>query len=401
MERIARKPQSASQDPEVEPHQALRILGAWLRAVRKAQLWLPTCDAAAPLRQLAPHMPTILAAATFAPTEAAEVAEQLAKWHSVPPEAAEILKPLLQEVMKDGMEVSFEKPTWLLPLLQALAENFWPKAAVGELDLDCEVIAKQAFLLLEASTMWEEGTTEELDVEAAIAVWHTLAESLHAAVRASETFSSRGSNGFVPPEKRSRRNERWQLSRERLAEATMVNLLFQLLLQKLLQCLRLPVVPEDDEALATLQNARQAVEAALRPWAALMNAETWSELWTPLQEVDTMLAGIDEDEGCIPIDAARDIEVVIWLFGAFCGCLPEGDMGSLAAQAASQAVAMLVPRLPRLDEALPPWRGLLWCSACSLAAAVNSKLPPNSEPILLDWMLARPLIGRFDVVEHG
>ena len=27
-----------------------RILSAWLRAVRKAQIWLPTCDAAQPLR---------------------------------------------------------------------------------------------------------------------------------------------------------------------------------------------------------------------------------------------------------------------------------------------------------------------------------------------------------------
>ena len=37
-----------------------------------------------------------------------------------------------------------------------LAEDFWPRAAVGELDLDWELIARQAFALLsEAAQTWD------------------------------------------------------------------------------------------------------------------------------------------------------------------------------------------------------------------------------------------------------
>lgn len=44
----------------------------------------------------------------------------------------------------------------------------------------------------------------------------------------------------------------------------------------------------------------QAVEAALRPWAALLtNADTWiAELWIPLQQVEHTLTAMGEsDEG--------------------------------------------------------------------------------------------------------
>lgn len=58
--------------------QSLRILAAWLRAVRKAQRWLPGC--ASPLPQLAVHLDALCQAVRFAPVEAAEVAQQLAKW---------------------------------------------------------------------------------------------------------------------------------------------------------------------------------------------------------------------------------------------------------------------------------------------------------------------------------
>ena len=53
----------------------------------------------------------------------------------------------------DQMETSeqIDGSTWLLPLVQDLAEDFWPRAAVGELDLDCEAIAKQAFKLLDVA----------------------------------------------------------------------------------------------------------------------------------------------------------------------------------------------------------------------------------------------------------
>ena len=52
-----------------------------------------------------------------------------------------------------------------------------------------------------------------------------------------------------PPEKRSRRaHDRWQLPRQRLAEAGSIGTLFSLLLQTLLDCMRLPELPEDEEA---------------------------------------------------------------------------------------------------------------------------------------------------------
>lgn len=47
-----------------------------------------------------------------------------------------------------------ESPLWMLPLLQVLAEDLWPRAVVGEVDLDCEAIAKQAFRVLEVSVSW-------------------------------------------------------------------------------------------------------------------------------------------------------------------------------------------------------------------------------------------------------
>ena len=57
---------------------SLRILAAWLRAVRKAQRWLPGC--ASPLPHLAAHLEALRGAVRSAPLEAAEVAQQLAKW---------------------------------------------------------------------------------------------------------------------------------------------------------------------------------------------------------------------------------------------------------------------------------------------------------------------------------
>lgn len=48
--------------------------------------------------------------------------------------------------------VSEDSPAWMLSLLQVLAEDLWPRAAVGEVDLDSELIAKQAFKLLDTSS---------------------------------------------------------------------------------------------------------------------------------------------------------------------------------------------------------------------------------------------------------
>ncbi|CAE7894678.1 unnamed protein product, partial [Symbiodinium microadriaticum] len=177
--------------------QDLRILGAWLRAVRKAQLWLPTGDVAAPLRCLAQYLEPLCSAALMAKAEASEVAQQLAKWRGAPKEAAALLGPLCSSLFQgdSSMEAELREDSlksWLLPLLVDLAEDFWPRAAVGELDLDWELIARQAFALLsEAAQTWD-GThsVEEFDdVETTISVWQAFAETLHAAVRAADTFS--------------------------------------------------------------------------------------------------------------------------------------------------------------------------------------------------------------------
>ncbi|CAE7348778.1 unnamed protein product [Symbiodinium natans] len=389
---------------ESSDSQDLRILGAWLRAVRKAQLWLPTGDAAAPLRSLAQHLEPLREAARAAKSEGAEVAQQLAKWRGAPHEAAALLGPLCGSLFEGDSSMELEHQDshrWLLPLLVDLAEDFWPRAAVGELDLDWELIARQAFALLgEAAKAWD-GThcVEEFDdVETTISVWQAFAETLHAAVRAADSFSSYEAGQVAtfqpPPEKRSRRaHDRWQLPRQRLAEAGSIGTLFSLLLQTLLDCMRLPELPEDEEALGMLQRARQEVEAAMRPWAALLtNSETWiAELWEPLRRVEELLSGVNEEEGdFLSFEVARDIEVVIWFFGAFCSSLPDGQPSRVAAEAASRAISSIAPQLAHLDAALPPWRALLWSSACTLASAVNAKMPEGSEPLLLEWMLARP-----------
>ncbi|CAE7697499.1 CACNA1B, partial [Symbiodinium sp. CCMP2456] len=352
--------------------QDLRILGAWLRAVRKAQLWLPTGDVAAPLRCLAQYLEPLCSAALMAKAEASEVAQQLAKWRGAPKEAAALLGPLCSSLFQgdSSMEAELREDSlksWLLPLLVDLAEDFWPRAAVGELDLDWELIARQAFALLgEAAQTWD-GThsVEEFDdVETTISVWQAFAETLHAAVRAADTFSLHDAGQAAafqpPPEKRSRRaNDRWQLSRHHLAQATSISSLFSLLLQTLLDCMRLPEFPEDEEALGMLQRARHEVEAALKPWAALLtNSETWiAELWEPLRRVEELLSGVKEEEGdFLTFQVARDIEVVIWFFGAFCASLPEGQPSHAAAEAASRAISSIAPQLAHLDAALPPWR---------------------------------------------
>ena len=129
------------------------------------------------------------------------------------------------------------------------------------------------------------------------------------------------------------------------------NEMLRLLLPRLLDCMRLPEIPEDEEALELLQHARlfaaevshhirkipsmderfdrrtylyctyfyrkycrifdvqilfpicdttqgQTVETALVPWAALLtNADTWiAQLWNPLQEVESTLSTMGDNE---------------------------------------------------------------------------------------------------------
>ena len=88
--------------------QDLRILGAWLRAVRKAQLWLPTGDVAAPLRCLAQYLEPLCSAALMAKAEASEVAQQLAKWRGAPKEAAALLGPLCSSLFQGDSSMESE-----------------------------------------------------------------------------------------------------------------------------------------------------------------------------------------------------------------------------------------------------------------------------------------------------
>lgn len=391
---------------EDDRREALRILASWLRAVRKSLLWLPGVDASSPLRHLGALGQHLLAAAQAAPKEAAEVAQQLAKWKGATHEAASVLNPLLCCIFAADEDCQAEfTPLWLLPLLTDLAEDFWPKAALGELDLDWEAVARHAILALGRAAANFDGVSGEPagleDAEAAISVWQSFAETLQSAVRAAESFSPSGSTEpnplyAPPPEKRSRRtHERWQLSAAKLAQARSLQLLFQLFAEKLLEHLRLPLVPEDEEALTALRAARAAAESALLPWAALAgNPRAWSEeLLLPLRRVEASLAGLCSSGGeeFMAEDLARDIEVVLWFFGAVCNSMPEGCPGaSDAAAAAGLAVQSLAPQLSGLDFAIPPWRALLWSSACSMAAAVNRCNAPDSEPVLLEWMLQRP-----------
>ena len=50
----------------------------------------------------------------------------------------------------------------------------------------------------------------------------------------------------------------------------------------------------------------------------------------------------DEEGDFLSFEVSRDIEVVIWFFGAFCASLPEGQPSRVAAQAASQAILELI-----------------------------------------------------------
>eukprot|EP00931_Biecheleriopsis_adriatica_P089323 TRINITY_DN63478_c0_g1_i1.p1 TRINITY_DN63478_c0_g1~~TRINITY_DN63478_c0_g1_i1.p1 ORF type:complete len:1052 (-),score=280.09 TRINITY_DN63478_c0_g1_i1:39-3194(-) len=403
--------------PQEDKREALRVLSAWLRAVRKSQLWQPGNDAAAPLRCLALQglspqltmseeellLSPLLAAARAAPAEAAEVAQQLAKWRGAPQAAAEILQPLLGCIFaaaRDDMEQ--ESPTWLLPLLDDLAKDLWPRATVGDVGMDWQPIAEQAFLALGwSASAWKAGEYGELgaveDAEVAIAVWQTFAETLQSALRAAESFGcSSALTGSTdpapllvpPPEKRLRRNqERWQLSRAKLEEAGALQQLFQLLAEKFLEYLRLPIFTDHEEAMESCQTARAAAESALLPWAAIVSkGARSSEFWAPLQNVEAQLRGVCEGaaDGNAYFDGivAEDVEVVLWFFGAICGSLPE-DSG----------VSIALPQLAGLDTAPAPWRALLWSAACKLATAINTSQALSSEengPVMLEWMLERP-----------
>ncbi|CAE8728731.1 unnamed protein product [Polarella glacialis] len=396
---------------------AMRVLGAWLRAVRKSSVWLPGVDAAAPLRSLASQLQQLLSAARQAPAEAAEVAQQLARWRSAPKEAAELLKPLLGCIFSsthgnqsssdmDEGNVCYDRavddcsPSWLLPLLSDLAADFWPRAALGEIDLDWEAIALQAVAVLSAAS-GDALALDAVDAEAAIGVWQTLAETIQTAVRASESLQSSNTDAalfYVPsPEKRVRRSqEQWQLPRERLMQTSSLQKLFELFALKLLEYMRLPLVPEDEEALAALQIARASAECALVHWSSMVSEPSaWSlELRAPLSGVELALAEFCLSESdCMSEELARQIEVVFWFFGAVSSSAAEGQPGFAAATAiASSAIAVIVPHLAALDAAQPPWRALLWSAACVLATAVNvsPSSQPGSSPVLLEWMLQRP-----------
>eukprot|EP00930_Biecheleria_cincta_P061971 TRINITY_DN4749_c0_g1_i2.p1 TRINITY_DN4749_c0_g1~~TRINITY_DN4749_c0_g1_i2.p1 ORF type:complete len:1074 (-),score=233.04 TRINITY_DN4749_c0_g1_i2:518-3622(-) len=392
--------------PEEDCQKALRVLASWLRAVRKSLLWLPGVDAAAPLWHLGALGQHLLAAARVAPAEAAEVAQQLAKWKSAPQEATTVLKPLLGSLfLHDAAGAADLTPLWLLPLLNDLAEDFWPKAALGELDLDWEAIARHAFVGLgRVSTHIDSAHGERAnfeDAECAISIWQTFAETLQSAVRAAESFCSSSSEAkplfSPPPEKRTRRtHDRWLLSAAKLAESQPLQLIFQLVLDKLSEHLRLPAFLEDEDAVAIIQGARAAAESALLPWARLAgNPQAWGEqLLLPLRRVEAILADVSssESEEIMAEERASEIEVMLWLFSAICSSMLEGHPSSSdVAVTTKLAVQSLEPKLAGLDHACPLWRTPLWTSVYSMATSVNScnAMPCTSGPVLLEWMLQR------------
>ena len=60
------------------------------------------------------------------------------------------LKPLntciFQRLVSRSGELAEElDPLWLLPLLQDLSEDLWPRGVLGDIQLDGEIIARKAF----------------------------------------------------------------------------------------------------------------------------------------------------------------------------------------------------------------------------------------------------------------
>ncbi|CAE8634533.1 unnamed protein product [Polarella glacialis] len=349
--------------------QSLQVLANWLRATRLSFEWLEGVDPALPLRALATQRQRLIALAEVAPAEAAEVAQQLARWRRCDSELLPVLRPLLDRLLPLAAAPGGPLPQ-LLPLLADLASDRWPRAAMGGepevsalIDLQLTAEAALAFV---RSTGNEGGDAS--DAEAALAVWNRLADTLRYGTQEWEDEAERG--GGLHSE--------WWAPAEQVAQAAALPTLFGLFGQELLRLLQLPsLAPQQMNAdLKVLWEARAVAQSSPAAWASLVGGqEAWQEAtWAPLKGIATRLAAGGSDELL-----AREAEVVLWFSFTLAASWPE-RAGSAPAAAAVLEFADSLDRFP------PPWRALLWTQACSLA----STAPAAQCPRLIEWMLQRP-----------
>lgn len=357
-----------------EGAQSLLVLSAWLRAIRKSLRWLPGSDEVAPLRHLAVHGDALAAAISVAPKEACEVAQQLARWNSCDIELAALLQPFLTCIFAaefTGCE--------LLPLLTDLASNCWPRAALGDFEIDWQAIAMQALLLLRRSL--EADDDDGGDAEAILAVWQTFATTVRDGV--SEPTGPQTGDGpmetkeeYEPPEKRTKTRQQWRVPPERIAESASLPQLYKLLITHLVE-LQGVRGSTDTEALIQTWNLRVVAVSVLGAWAELVGESVeWQEtMWAPFRRVRALLAQSRADGG--NEDVWHEAEVTLWLASSIASVWPR--------IAGTVPITSLVQEFDATDNAPNPWRALLWSSACTLGALALAEHRPQ----LIDWMLRR------------
>jgi hypothetical protein len=381
--------QPAVSFPSGEEGQSLQVVASWLRAVRKSLRLLAGCDEASPLRKLAEHGEALMIAAQLHPAEACEVAQQLALWPGCDAELAPVLGPLLTCLFS----ASFEEPKRevMLPLLQDLAGNCWPRAALGDLDLDWQGISLQAIAAIHSAL--DDGDADSTDVEAALGVWQTFAATLCKGQADAEQASANGMDGiFEPRQKRSRRRDQWSASRDRMFRSEALPQLFGHFIEQLLERLRASEQPSQEELL-TLWEMRSAAQPAIAAWAALLGeaqsqakaaqleleTQRWFEAaWSPLHRLCQTLREVCQPGVEMSDDICAGAEVTLWFSATLASSWPE--------QADNVPVKLVLPELAMIDIAPYPWQPLLWSSACSFSA----KAPAEHCQELLQWMLQRP-----------
>lgn len=385
-----------------EEGKALQVIASWLRAVRKSLKLLAGCDEAVPLRILADHGDNLLNAAALYPAEASEIAQQLALWPGCDEELAVVLGPLLDCLFVASPLSLLPTHEILLPLLQDLAGNCWPRAALGDLDLDWQGISNQAVNALHS--VLEDSDADSTDVEAALGVWQTFAATLCKGQADAEQPLGQSIDGiFEPRRKRMRRRDNSAASRDRIVQSEMLPQIFAHLIEQLLRCFRTPAMATQEELLK-IWDLRRSAQSTIAAWAMLlggahaqakaaqshMAAQKWSELaWSPLHNLCQNLQSLgSEMQAQASEEMWPDAEVVLWFSAALASSWPE--------QADEVPVKHVLPRLQAIDAAPYPWQPLLWCSACGLATRVPVE---HCQEVLL-WMLDRSPATAVKPAEH-
>lgn len=318
--------------------QVLLLVSAWLQAARQALEWLEEGDEASPLRSLAAYSQQLCSLAAVDLEGGAELASTLSRW---PGNDREVVGPLLQPLLSVLLRqaTSASPPPQLLPVLADLAADRWARAVLGdkEVPLDWDALSYAAIAAVRS------GAAEGMHAEAALAVWQSLALSLSGKCHHS-------------------------------GPSEVVAGLFAGLSRELLVLLRAPQSPTVPQ-LEALWEARAVAQTALAHWAHLVgDSPAWQEsTWAPLERVGRALASATSVDQTL----AAEAEVVLWFSFTLAASWPE-DTAPLPAAAA-------VLELVGLDNAPPPWRGLLWTQAASLA----STGPASQCAALLGWVLQR------------